>query len=278
LTRAANLTLGGQQDAVFQELDSLLRGATDRKQHDFVAKLESEIAKTLQSVAIGRKQAQRSAWCEDLREGRSDPKKVFEELDTITGKADPRAVPSLARFGVFESEMQGLLRKVASESELLARQFPLEEVPEEPPPARSRDIALAVASPGDRGPGPEPKVLEELGMLLDAGGDAVADHHRRHAATLAAQMTHFVGGVQQRRTDTHEFVTRLLKGEEDHPVDREDAAWRRSTLEMLQSGGFRPKLVSKVRRKTVGMAGAPAAPQSAMRRSSATTAAPPRRR
>jgi len=266
---------------VFKELDTLLAeataaavngsGALNVSRHtDHGSRLVAQMTEIMDGAAKCRDRAviltqpdedEVSAGLTKPQE--SDGPQLFAELDGLLvesggdsaiGRGQPPS-PHAMRLAPCKKDLEALLKKVTSDSSILAAQHPViaaEEQSEishtdrgldpallggsatEDPAVQSRDLDPSLLGGGateedSKTKGSEPMFFELSSLLQqDRDGKFMQD-----ASSLAQQMNGFLNHARQCREETTMLADRVLRGEDfndDRPADME---WRRSTLQSL---------------------------------------------
>lgn len=216
---------------LFGELDTLLGLGTDR-QREHGRALAAELTRTLKGTVQCQEAAAGLLREEGGREGGRQP---FAELDGLLRRSDP-VVERIAapRLLPFKKEMEALLVKVSSDSDLLAARHNVEALtrPQQPPesPASSagRPEASDATEPAQHSAAPG-GLFAELDSLLPTA----PERHQERCASLSAALKRLQGGAAQGRQQVTELAEQALRGEDGHE-DREHEVWRREALEALK--------------------------------------------
>lgn len=266
MKHAGTLSLrSGTQESLFQELDALMM-VGDKDKRDKATNLTNDITKALQRTREKQREVERMANCDDLERpqplDKQNAPRLLAQLDTFVqgGEAAGLAPDSPAgdQMKSFEKEVQGLLKKVSSESEALATKFPIEKMETEREDERAPSSPVAKdAAASQASPKAEDKVMQdhsffnELDSLIETDLQEV---HRAKTSDLVSRISATLGASQQALKHTHLSVERLLlgqleeshavteaerlvhdeEGENAHPLDQEHAAWRKNTLQVLK--------------------------------------------
>lgn len=227
----------------------MLGSGSEQQQRDYGSNLAAELSKTSRKATERQREVAQMADCADLDiEGRlvkpdsSKAPQLFSELDNLLQKQSTSGmpVPVHDRVKTFEKDMSVLLKTVASDSELLRSKYH-EDIASPSGQGQSRELdvterTVEFAVPEESN---QPRVdpFPELGTYLDRNGDALEEHHRVRASAISTRMNALVGCTLQNCGDTVSNVDRILRGEEGedaHTLDKEHAAWRKSTLQTLK--------------------------------------------
>lgn len=240
LQASANLALHGAQDNMFVELDTILSERPDQG-----GDTES-LLKDINSVLDGSRRRQEAvssglqSWEEAqlFKEGipaasLSDADKLFSELEVLMRDVGEDEKKMVAALDPIQKEVMKLLTSVASDSELLAKNYPLNAPPEEDLPKEPR-------KPRELTPEEKEKVaaLAELDRILQEEPELV-EQHRELTDNHAARMARLVDLHGRKFKDVRQVATNLLNGVEDDQANNKahqaHLDWHKSTLAMMQT-------------------------------------------
>jgi len=162
-----------------------------------------------------------------------DSQSLFAELDGLLRKGETEVRGAATKITPVQQDVKMLLAKVANDSQLLAKMYPVHDpAAEEPDPAKAASPPPRKARPEDE----EKAVLfRELDALL---GEAPTEHQAR-GMTHAQSMAQLLDEHQSKHRDTAKTAQALLLGdmgdEMSNPAHRAHTDWQKSTLMMMQT-------------------------------------------